>query len=412
MSLHSLTINFLTDYGLALHKHGLAAHNLESVMTNIAYALKIKIDVFSTPTLLLLSFESKEGERLQIAKRLRPGDINLDRLSLLDELGDSLIENRLNVEVAYKRLSAINRKKNNYPAWLKTLSYGIVALAVAIIFSGSPIELLASGIGGLIVGFISNYLAKAFNIERSLEFLLAFIISLFTYFCAYLAACFHLITEFNNNLVNISSLIYLIPGVSLTIAMAELATENLVSGTARLMGAVMVLLKLVFGLLMGIFVGQLFFINSATELNLKSEYPSSILATAILIASIAFTFLLEARFRDIKWIMLSSFFGFGIFKICSFYLSNPFAPTFIAALIVGLAASLYARYLKHPAITILLPGITLLVPGSMGLKGLTLVLEDNTVLGLNLLIRVFFTGMAIVAGLLLANILIPPRRSL
>ena len=88
MSLHSLTINFLTDYGLALHKHGLAAHNLESVMTNIAYALKIKIDVFSTPTLLLLSFESKEGERLQIAKRLRPGDINLDRLSLLDELGD------------------------------------------------------------------------------------------------------------------------------------------------------------------------------------------------------------------------------------------------------------------------------------------------------------------------------------
>jgi uncharacterized membrane protein YjjB (DUF3815 family) len=110
--------------------------------------------------------------------------------------------------------------------------------------------------------------------------------------------------------------------------------------------------------------------------------------------------------------MLSSFFGFGIFKICSFYLSNPFAPTFIAALIVGLAGSLYARYLKHPAITILLPGITLLVPGSMGLKGLTLVLEDNTVLGLNLLIRVFFTGMAIVAGLLLANILIPPRRSL
>jgi hypothetical protein len=48
----------------------------------------------------------------------------------------------------------------------------------------------------------------------------------------------------------------------------------------------------------------------------------------------------------------------------------------------------------------------------MGLKGLTLVLEDNTVLGLNLLIRVFFTGMAIVAGLLLANILIPPKRSL
>jgi uncharacterized membrane protein YjjP (DUF1212 family) len=412
MPLSPATVNFLTDYGLALHKHGLAAHNLESVMTNVAHALRTKVDVFSTPTLLLLSLESEEGERLQIAKRLRPGDVNLDRLSLLDELGDSLIENGLNVEAAQRRLSAINRKKANYPAWLKTLSYGIVALAVATIFSGSPIEILVSGLGGLIVGFISNYLAKAFDIERSLEFLLAFVISLFTYGCFSLMTYFHLGFEFNSNLVNISSLIYLVPGVSLTISMAELATENLVSGTARLMGAVMVLLKLVFGLIMGIFAGQLFFTNPVIELSLKPEYPFSILAIAILFASIGFTFLLEARFRDIKWIMLSSFFGFGIFKICSFYLSNPFAPTFIAALIVGLAASLYARYLKHPAITILLPGITLLVPGSMGLKGLTLVLEDNTVLGLNLLIRVFFTGMAIVAGLLLANILIPPRRSL
>ena len=240
MPLSPATVNFLTDYGLALHKHGLAAHNLESVMTNVAHALRTKVDVFSTPTLLLLSLESEEGERLQIAKRLRPGDVNLDRLSLLDELGDSLIANGLNVEAAQRRLSAINRKKANYPAWLKTLSYGIVALAVAIIFSGSPIEILVSGIGGLIVGFISNYLAKAFNIERSLEFLLAFVISLFTYGCFSLMTYFHLGFEFNSNLVNISSLIYLVPGVSLTISMAELATENLVSGTARLMGAVMV----------------------------------------------------------------------------------------------------------------------------------------------------------------------------
>lgn len=40
MSLNKSTINFLTDFGLALHKHGLAAHNLESVMINIAKAVK------------------------------------------------------------------------------------------------------------------------------------------------------------------------------------------------------------------------------------------------------------------------------------------------------------------------------------------------------------------------------------
>jgi len=412
LSFCPLTINFLTDYGLSLHKHGLAAHNLESVMANVAKALNINIDTFSTPTLLLLSFEGTCGERAQTAKRLKPGDVNLDRLSLLDELGDLIIENKITIEDAHKRLNAINRKRDNYPLWLKTLSYGIIAAVVSLIFSANSLELISSTIGGLMVGLISNYLSKACDIERFREFLLAFIISFSSYLALSLIKHINPSLVFNNNLVNISSLIYLIPGVSLTISMAELATENLVSGTARLMGAIMVLLKLVFGLIMGIFVGQLFFKSQIIGIDPRTDLPFPILVTAILLASLAFTFLLEARFRDVKWITVASFSGFGIFKLCSLQLNDPFAPTFIAALMVGLAASLYARYLKHPAITVLLPGITLLVPGSMGLKGLTLVLEENTILGLNLLVKVFFTGIAIVAGLLLANILIPPKRSL
>ena len=413
MSLNKAIINFLTDFGLALHKHGLAAHNLESVMGNIAKAMNINIDVFSTPTLLLLSLEDEAGHRCQIAKRLKPGDVNLDRLSLLDELGDKLIARDIDLESAHRRLNAINRKQSNYPLYLKTLSYGIVSLAVSIIFSANYMELIASLTGGLIVGSISNYLVKVFNTERFLEFLLAFTISFLSHLLAGLLNENSLESSFNSNLVNISALIYLIPGVSLTVSMTELATENLVSGTARLMGAIMVLLKLVFGLIMGVFAAQLIYPQNVTEAQSHSMgYSFPYIALAIISASFAFTFLLEARFRDIKWIIISAFLGFGIFKLCTLYLSDPFAPTFIAALTVGLAASLYARYLKHPAITILLPGITLLVPGSMGLKGLSLVLGDETILGLSLLVKVFFTGMAIVAGLLLANILIPPKRSL
>lgn len=413
MSLNKSTINFLTDFGLALHKHGLAAHNLESVMTNIARAMHIKIDVFSTPTLLLLSLEDESGNRCQIAKRLKPGDVNLDRLSLLDELGDKLIAQEIDLESAHRRLNAINRKKSNYPLYLKTLSYGIVSLAVSIIFSANYLEIMASFTGGLIVGLISNYLVKIFKTERFLEFLLAFCIAFLSHIAFSLISKLNPELSFNSNLVNISALIYLVPGVSLTVSMTELATENLVSGTARLMGAIMVLLKLVFGLIMGIFAAQLIYSKPIPELQASSmSYSFLYISLAIISASLAFTFLLEARFRDIKWISLSSFLGFGTFKLCTLYLSDPFAPTFIAALTVGLAASLYARYLKHPAITILLPGITLLVPGSMGLKGLSLVLGNDTILGLSLLVKVFFTGIAIVAGLLLANILIPPKRSL
>ena len=53
------------------------------------------------------------------------------------------------------------------------------------------------------------------------------------------------------SLVTVAALIILLPGMSLTVAMTELATRNLIAGTARLMSAVIVLLELVVGVALG-----------------------------------------------------------------------------------------------------------------------------------------------------------------
>src|SRR5207253_3126271 len=53
------------------------------------------------------------------------------------------------------------------------------------------------------------------------------------------------------SLVTVAALIILLPGMSLTTAMSELATRHLIAGTARLMSAVIVLLELVVGVALG-----------------------------------------------------------------------------------------------------------------------------------------------------------------
>ena len=49
----------------------------------------------------------------------------------------------------------------------------------------------------------------------------------------------------------LAGLIVLVPGLTLTTAMTELATRDLVSGTARLMGAVLIFLEIGFGVALG-----------------------------------------------------------------------------------------------------------------------------------------------------------------
>ena len=57
--------------------------------------------------------------------------------------------------------------------------------------------------------------------------------------------------------VIMSSLIVLIPGLGLTIAVTELSTDHLASGSARLSGALITLLKLSLGVLIGtVIVGR------------------------------------------------------------------------------------------------------------------------------------------------------------
>jgi uncharacterized membrane protein YjjB (DUF3815 family) len=83
---------------------------------------------------------------------------------------------------------------------------------------------------------------------------------------------------------------------------------------------------------------------------------------------------------------------------------------FIGALTVGLASKLYAQLLHRPTTVTLAPGILLLVPGSLGFRSIASLLDNQIVPGVEIAVRMILTAMALVAGILIANILLPVRR--
>ena len=84
----------------------------------------------------------------------------------------------------------------------------------------------------------------------------------------------------------------------------------------------------------------------------------------------------------------------------------------VGAFALGAMSNVYARWLGRPAQVVQVPAVFLLVPGSLGFRGMSSLLDRDTMNGVETLFAMFVVAIAIVAGLLVANAVVPPRRSL
>jgi uncharacterized membrane protein YjjB (DUF3815 family) len=206
----------------------------------------------------------------------------------------------------------------------------------------------------------------------------------------------------------LAGLIVLFPGLTFTIAIRDLATRNLVSGTAQLTAAALVFLELGFGVALGSQIGRLL---PATHLATQAApLPGWSQWIAVVVSSIAFAVLLKARRRDIDWIVLAGIVSFAGARAGATLLGAELGG-FVGALILGVASNLYGRLLDRTSMVPLVPGLLILVPGTVGFGSLSKFLESDVVSGVATAFKMALIAVALVTGLLLSNIVLPPRRA-
>jgi uncharacterized membrane protein YjjB (DUF3815 family) len=81
-------------------------------------------------------------------------------------------------------------------------------------------------------------------------------------------------------------------------------------------------------------------------------------------------------------------------------------------LLVAAGSNLYARKFNRPAAVPLVPGIILLVPGSIGFGSLSRFIERDVVSAIETAFNMGLVAVALVTGLLVANLVVPPRETL
>jgi uncharacterized membrane protein YjjP (DUF1212 family) len=392
---------FLLQLVQALHRHGLPAHRIEDALVRVGRKLGVELQVFSVPTGLTLGVGRAPEQRVFLL-RVRPGTVRLARIAALSELIEGLVAGELGIEAARARLSALEQEPPPHGPWATAAAFALASAASAVFFHASGGETALSGLIGLVVGLLS---LGAQRRERTAR--------LFPVVAAALAAFLTALAErrpiaLGHELVTLAAIIVLVPGYTLTVAVNELASGHLSSGTARLGGAVTTLSLLVCGGAAGSALAS--FLPAAPG-RTPAALPGAAVWVALCVAPLAFQVLFQARHRDAPWIWLAAVLAF----LCARLGSHLFGPLLGAgggALALGLFSNSLARWRRLPAGITSVPGLLVLVPGSIGYRGIASVFTQETAAGLDLVAHMLAVALMLVCGLLLAGVLLPSQRSL
>lgn len=387
--------------GRALHRYGTPAHRLEEGLSRVCARLGLEAEVFTTPTAIIMSF----GDHTELKTRMmrvEGGQLDMGKLAALDELADAVVAHEITAERGIRRLEAIIAGPPRFSRSLWMISHGLTAGALVVFFGGGLWDVALAAAIGLSLGVLAQVIRRSTDQTRVFELVGAALAS-----CAAGVASASSL-QITPSIVTLAALITLLPGLSLTVAITELATRNLIAGTARLMSAVIVLLELVIGVAVGERIAEALVQVRQAQPDPLPEYANWI---AVAASSLGVSILVQAQLRAFGWIIAACTLGYSATRFGTEWLGGQLG-VLVGAFALGVLANLYARYLDRPAQVVSVPAMLLLVPGGMGFRGMSSLFDHETLTGVETLFAMFVVALSIAAGQLVANAVVSPRRSL
>jgi uncharacterized membrane protein YjjP (DUF1212 family) len=403
---------FITDFARRLHLAGVSAARLEGAVKTTANRIGVDCAIWSSPTGILLSLgdlnDNTAGQQTRVL-RLDPAQPNLADLSTLDDVAEQVIAGKLDIKEATNRFLELDHvAETRESAWI-VFAFGLASAAIAGLLRTSWLDVAVAGALGTLIGAVETAARSRPHLAAASEAISAILATV-------LAAAFaHFVAPLSIQTVVIAALIVLMPGLTLTTAITELATGQLVTGTARFAGATVTLFKLTFGSVAGAQVVNA--LGWSPGIAQGTNLPPLVEVVATLAAAFSFALLFRAARRDIPLVMASAVAGYVLTRLASTWFGPGESATFAGAvffssLVMAAVANIYGRVAGRPGTLVRLPAIMLLVPGSVGFRGIASLVERDYTLGMDTAVAVLSALVALMAGLLFGSVLVAPRRYL
>ena len=353
---YNLLLELATDLGYRLAMNGAETFRIEESVRRVLAAYHIESEVFAIPNCLTVSIETPEGKPMTRMRRIGFHGNDLDTVEKYSNLSRRICSEIPEPTVARNWLLETDRSLRSYRFPLILLGHFLGAFGFAIVFGGSLIDGLCSGISGILIGLISRLMGNLkvnpfFNTIAS-----AFVMAFASYSMAALG-----IAQ-NADTVIIGALMILVPGLIFTNAMRDIIFGDTNSGINRIVQVLLIAAAIALGTGAGWRAADLFFMVPSGGTPLVHLYEIQNIATFI--ACAGFCIIFNIHGFGIAICALGGMLTWIVYCVCGYFGCDIYVSYFFSAVVAAGYSEIMARVRKYPAISYLVIAIFPLIPGA------------------------------------------------
>lgn len=401
-------IPFLIKLAYSYFRCGAPSNRVENNLTRCSEKMGIYASYICLPSSITITFGAPEilGS---VTKFIKINDFTYDcgRMYQIDRLIDKITHRSdYTLYQASEKLEKIIKRPPYFNDITNIFCGAVNAfIAAGLFFNGGWIDMSISFFLGLFLRLLKHYTYKFNNFSDYLSDFLCAILASFvaTIFSSYLRnTCYSAIT--------LSSAIFLLPGLSLTIAVVEIESNCFTSGAIRLINSCLIAFKVGFAIAIGSSLA--FWIQdkpSMTDLCKNGVHQQWNLLFFPII-SVTYNISLDAKLNQWSGMTLTSILGYIIPFLCRIFRIPSGMIPFIASFFIVTASNLISRFSSIPGVVFVFSGILFLVPGSISIKSIMNFFSEDLVAGIEIGFSMIIVALSITFGTILANIFIAPKK--
>jgi uncharacterized membrane protein YjjB (DUF3815 family) len=361
-------------------------------------------EAYATPTGLFVSIHKNSDSKKSSDQatstsigRIKEYVINLNQLCWLETLLEDVIANKISLNAAQRILKTTRFKKPVYSLWQRSLASLAVGSAVSFPNFADPLAAFLSGLITFGAFWVSGPLfAKLVESAIFRDFMGALFTLAMATFSAWLLGG-------SIDAYSIGGIILLVPGLTITTAISELADQNFISGTAKLMKGVLTLLSIgtAYILFQEFIPGSI--PNTSATLSRASQTPILISALCTIISVTGFSLIFQVPKKALPWAALAGLISWAVFRQFESARYMVLA-SFLSSFSVGALSLILGSIFRTPSQVYSVPGILALLPGMLALSSFRSLAAGRSDGGIQTAFQVTLIAGTIVFGLFFARI--------
>lgn len=383
--------------GELMMKSGAEVYRVEETIVRLCRACKIDyVECFATTTGIFLSLDSgkKDDDVQTFIKRIHYNEIDLKKISRLNQFSREFTTTDLSVDTGFQRLKTI-AAETRYSVLLRILGAILVGAFLCPLFGGGPIDSVCAGmIGGVI--YTISMLIEMLQFPKFIRTFVGCGI------CAFLA-----IILFSAGLnptlgpvITAGMSIYL-PGVAITNAARDMLSGDMLAGLSRLAEAILLAVGIAGGV--GIVMKFYSLWSGGLMIANTSSYPFWLLGICALFAVLGFCILFHSPPSTMLYASLIGAAGQMVMKYLISLDYDSTVACFIGACVLAVLAEFGSRAGKDATTIFIIPGIIPLVPGARLYDSMMELLNGDMASAASQATSAIVTSLSIAAALVVVS---------